>query len=105
MLIAPALALVLACSTDSTTAPVPRQESAAIRSEANYSFTVTPENRTVHVQFERVRSTGAESVSAFMQRVFDSADAAGALIGSVMKDMRGQADAGRVRELILEKLA
>jgi aspartyl-tRNA(Asn)/glutamyl-tRNA(Gln) amidotransferase subunit B len=30
--------------------------------------------------------------------------AAGALIGSVMKEMRGQADAGRVRELILEKL-
>lgn len=31
--------------------------------------------------------------------------AAGALIGAVMKDMRGQADAGRVREIILEKLA
>jgi aspartyl-tRNA(Asn)/glutamyl-tRNA(Gln) amidotransferase subunit B len=30
--------------------------------------------------------------------------AAGALIGAVMKDMKGQADAGRVRELILEKL-
>ncbi|MGZ5372255.1 Asp-tRNA(Asn)/Glu-tRNA(Gln) amidotransferase subunit GatB [Aeromicrobium sp.] len=30
--------------------------------------------------------------------------AAGALIGAVMKDMRGQANAGRVRELILEKL-
>jgi len=30
--------------------------------------------------------------------------AAGALIGDVMKQMRGQADAGRVRELILEKL-
>ena len=30
--------------------------------------------------------------------------AAGALIGAVMKDMRGQADAGRVRELVLEKL-
>jgi aspartyl-tRNA(Asn)/glutamyl-tRNA(Gln) amidotransferase subunit B len=30
--------------------------------------------------------------------------AAGALIGAVMKDMRGQADAARVRELILEKL-
>ena len=30
--------------------------------------------------------------------------AAGALIGAVMKDMRGQADAGRVRELILEQL-
>lgn len=31
--------------------------------------------------------------------------AAGALIGAVMKAMKGQADAGRVRELILEKLA
>jgi len=31
--------------------------------------------------------------------------AVGALIGSVMKQMRGQADAGRVRELILEKLS
>jgi aspartyl-tRNA(Asn)/glutamyl-tRNA(Gln) amidotransferase subunit B len=30
--------------------------------------------------------------------------AAGALIGAVMKDMRGQADAGRVRELILDRL-
>ncbi len=30
--------------------------------------------------------------------------AAGALIGSVMKEMRGQADAGRVRDLILERL-
>ncbi len=31
--------------------------------------------------------------------------AAGALIGAVMKEMRGQADAGRVRELILHKLS
>ncbi len=31
--------------------------------------------------------------------------AAGALIGVVMKEMRGQADAGRVRELILERLS
>ena len=31
--------------------------------------------------------------------------AAGALIGQVMKAMKGQADAGRVRELLLEKLA
>jgi aspartyl-tRNA(Asn)/glutamyl-tRNA(Gln) amidotransferase subunit B len=30
--------------------------------------------------------------------------AAGALIGSVMKQLRGQADAARVRELILEKI-
>jgi aspartyl-tRNA(Asn)/glutamyl-tRNA(Gln) amidotransferase subunit B len=32
------------------------------------------------------------------------AQAAGALIGQVMKAMRGQADAGRIRELILERL-
>ncbi|MDR3070199.1 MAG: Asp-tRNA(Asn)/Glu-tRNA(Gln) amidotransferase subunit GatB [Propionibacteriaceae bacterium] len=31
--------------------------------------------------------------------------AAGALIGAVMREMRGQADAARVRELILEKLS
>ena len=31
--------------------------------------------------------------------------AAGALIGAVMKEMRGQADAGKVRELILAKLS
>jgi aspartyl-tRNA(Asn)/glutamyl-tRNA(Gln) amidotransferase subunit B len=31
--------------------------------------------------------------------------AAGALIGAVMKQMRGQADAARVRELILERLS
>jgi aspartyl-tRNA(Asn)/glutamyl-tRNA(Gln) amidotransferase subunit B len=30
--------------------------------------------------------------------------AAGALIGSVMKQMRGQADATRVREMILERI-
>jgi aspartyl-tRNA(Asn)/glutamyl-tRNA(Gln) amidotransferase subunit B len=37
--------------------------------------------------------------------VADEIRAAGALIGAVMTEMRGQADAGRVRELILEKLS
>ena len=31
--------------------------------------------------------------------------AAGAIIGAVMKQMRGKADAARVRELLLEKLS
>jgi aspartyl-tRNA(Asn)/glutamyl-tRNA(Gln) amidotransferase subunit B len=31
--------------------------------------------------------------------------AAGALIGAVMKEMRGKADAARVRELVLERLS
>ncbi len=40
------------------------------------------------------------------QRIRDGkVQAAGALIGAVMKAMRGQADAARVRELILERLA
>jgi len=40
------------------------------------------------------------------QKVRDGKVAAsGALIGAVMKAMRGQADAGRVRELVLERLA
>ena len=30
--------------------------------------------------------------------------AVGALIGQVMKEMRGQADAARVREIVMEKL-
>ena len=78
MLIAPMMALVLGCFTDATTAPLVRDENTTVRTETNYSFTVTPENRTVRVQFDRVRSNRDESVSAFMQRVFDSADAVGA---------------------------
>jgi aspartyl-tRNA(Asn)/glutamyl-tRNA(Gln) amidotransferase subunit B len=39
------------------------------------------------------------------QKVRDGkVQAAGALIGAVMKDLRGQADAARVRELVLERL-
>jgi aspartyl-tRNA(Asn)/glutamyl-tRNA(Gln) amidotransferase subunit B len=40
------------------------------------------------------------------QKVRDGkVQAAGALIGAVMKDLRGQADAARVRELVLDRLA
>ena len=53
-----------------------------------------------------------EAVDAAIAALPDVADkiragkvqAAGALIGAVMKAMRGQADAGRVRELILQRL-
>ncbi|HEY4733367.1 MAG TPA: hypothetical protein VIH53_02355 [Gemmatimonadaceae bacterium] len=78
MLIAPALALLLACSSEPSTAPSARQDNAGGASDANYSFTISPEQGTVRVRFGRVRSTGQESISAFMQRVFDSADAVGA---------------------------
>lgn len=75
---APLLTLVLACSTDTTVAPALRQAPAVAAMEANFSFSVTPADRTVHVRFARVRSDGTESVSDFMRRVFASADATGA---------------------------
>jgi hypothetical protein len=72
------LALIVACSTDSLVGAAPREVTAGSALEPNYSFSVTPATRTVHVRFARVRADGPESVSAFMQRVFASADAAGA---------------------------
>jgi aspartyl-tRNA(Asn)/glutamyl-tRNA(Gln) amidotransferase subunit B len=46
-----------------------------------------------------------EANPAVAQKIRDGkVAAAGALIGAVMKEMRGQADAARVRELVLERL-
>ncbi len=75
----------------------------------------TPEEIVAARGLEIVSDDGALSVAVdnaiaanpdVAQKIRDGkVAAAGALIGSVMKEMRGQADAGRVRELILEKLA
>src|SRR5437868_12974616 len=78
MMILPALALILGCSTDSAVAPTSEKTSASVAEERNYSFSITPSNGTMHVKFSRVRSSGAESVSEFLDRMFASADAAGA---------------------------
>ncbi|OUZ11335.1 aspartyl/glutamyl-tRNA amidotransferase subunit B [Aeromicrobium sp. PE09-221] len=75
----------------------------------------TPEEVVVSRGLEVVSDDGALS-EAVDQAIADNPDvadkirggkvqAAGALIGAVMKQMRGQADAARVRELILEKLS
>ncbi|TSD65512.1 Asp-tRNA(Asn)/Glu-tRNA(Gln) amidotransferase subunit GatB [Aeromicrobium piscarium] len=75
----------------------------------------TPEEVVAGRGLEVVSDEGALS-EAVDQAISDNPDvadkirggkvqAAGALIGAVMKQMRGQADAGRVRELILEKLS
>ncbi len=75
----------------------------------------TPEEVVSSRGLEVVSDEGALS-EAVDQAIADNPDvadkirggkvqAAGALIGAVMKQMRGQADAGRVRELILEKLS
>ena len=75
----------------------------------------TPEEVVVARGLEVVSDDGAlgdavdraiEANPDVAQKIRDGKlQAAGALIGSVMKEMRGQADAGRVRELILEKLS
>jgi aspartyl-tRNA(Asn)/glutamyl-tRNA(Gln) amidotransferase subunit B len=61
------------------------------------------------VSDERALSTAVDAAIAANPEVADKIrsgklQAAGALIGAVMKDLRGQANAARVRELILERL-
>jgi hypothetical protein len=71
--------LMVACSGETPVTPASQpQLSAQAGQEKNYSFSVTPSDRTMRVKFTRVRSEGTESISAFMQRMFASADSAGA---------------------------
>lgn len=42
------------------------------------SYSISPGDRTVHVRFTNVRNEGGEPIHAFMRRMFESADAAGA---------------------------
>ncbi len=73
------LALVIGCSGDTAIAPRPQALSPTRPTAVqNYSFSITPGDRTVYARFSRIRSDGTESVSAFVQRLFASADAAGA---------------------------
>lgn len=73
------LSVMAACSGESPAAPRSQPTvSAPVAQEGNYSFSISPADRTVRVRFTRVRSDGIESVSAFMQRMFASADLAGA---------------------------
>ena len=74
-----ALGVMPACSGDTpVTLRSQSQISAQDGQEKNYSFSISPADRTVRVRFTRVRSEGTESISAFMQRMFASADSAGA---------------------------
>ena len=78
-------------------------------------MSATPAGAIAQPRLELVSDEGAlgEAVDAAIAANSDVADkirsgkvaAAGALIGAVMKQMRGQADAARVRELILERLS
>ena len=46
--------------------------------EQNYSYSINAADRAVYVRFTSVRSDGGETVHAFMRRMFESADSAGA---------------------------
>jgi C-terminal processing protease CtpA/Prc len=74
-----ALSVIAACSGENPVTPRSEpQVSAQVAREQNYSFSISPADRTVLVRFTRVRSDGVESVNAFMRRMFASADSAGA---------------------------
>jgi hypothetical protein len=73
------LGATVACAGETPVTPRSQpQISAQVERVKNYSFSISPSDRTVRVQFTRVRSQGTESISAFMQRMFASADSAGA---------------------------
>jgi hypothetical protein len=73
------LVVMAACSGETPVTPLSQpQVSTHASQEQNYSFSISPADRTVRVRFTRVRSDGIESVSSFMQRMFASADSAGA---------------------------
>jgi hypothetical protein len=73
------LGVIAACAGETPASPrSDRLASASVSEEQNYSFSISPADRTVRVRFTRVRSDDTESVSSFMQRMFASADAAGA---------------------------
>jgi hypothetical protein len=73
------LGVMLACSGETPVTPGSQpQVVAQVGQEKNYSFSISPSDRTVRVRFTRVRSEGTESISAFVQRMFASADSAGA---------------------------
>lgn len=73
------LGVMLACSGETPVAPRSQSQiSAQVGEEKNYSFSISPSDRTVRVRFTHVRSEGTESISAFMRRMFASADSAGA---------------------------
>jgi len=78
LLLTSALGFVTGCSTDSSVAPAAIRSTVAATPVRNYSFSIAPESRTVNVRFARVRGDGQESVSAFIERMFASADTAGA---------------------------
>jgi hypothetical protein len=70
--------LVVGCATDSSVAPAAARNEVATALQPNYSFSIAPDGRSVEVRFARIRTDGGESVSAFVERMFASADAAGA---------------------------
>ena len=78
MMILPAVALLFGCNAESTVAPKAEQAAATVAEDRNFSFSITPSNGTVRVNFSRVRASGGESISEFVGRMFASADAAGA---------------------------
>ena len=76
------LGLILAAlSCSEPTANYQRPATSAVHEQAEQhsSYSISPLDRTVYVRLAGVRTQDGESIHAFMRRLFESADSAGAV--------------------------
>lgn len=76
------LGLILAAlSCSEPTANYQRPATSAVHEqpEQHSSYSISPLDRTVHVRLAGVRTQDGETIHAFMRRLFESADSAGAV--------------------------
>ena len=79
--IAVAVSTMVACSSGETPLAPAVQSRASVEMppQANYSFSISPANRTVYLRLSRVRSDSGEPLSGLIGRMFASADSAAAI--------------------------
>jgi hypothetical protein len=67
----------LSCAEPTATYQRPAT-SELLEQQQTSSYSISPGDRTVYARFTNVRSEGGEPIHAFMRRMFESADSAGA---------------------------
>ena len=68
----------LSCAEPTATYSRPATSELLDQQQQTSSYSITPGDRTAYVRFTNVRNEGGEPIHAFMRRMFESADAAGA---------------------------
>jgi len=70
--------LALGCAEPTATSPRPTAPTIVEQQRQINSYSINAADRTVYVRLAQARSEGGESIHAFMRRMFESADSAGA---------------------------